>query len=286
MRPNLFTRGKKARRAVIAAVGLLLFGIFAGWLIHSNTVPSLTGITVASDRLPAAFEGFRIVQISDLHDAEYGEDHARTLALIREAKPDIIVLTGDLVDSSRTHVEQSVALVRQAVEIAPCYYVTGNHEGRLSPETYAELETALLSLGVIVLHDEAVTLERGGETITLAGVDSPAFAQPSADLPALCGEGFTILLAHHPEYASAYAEAGVDLVFCGHAHGGQFRLPLIGGIYAPGQGLFPTYDAGLYSIPSEAGTTSLVVSRGLGNSAFPVRVGNRPEVILAVLERD
>ncbi len=286
MRSSVSAHGQKIHRAVILAVCLLLLGCFTGWLIHSNRVPWLTEITVSSERLPASFEGFRIVQISDLHDAEYGEGHAGTLALIREAEPDIIVLTGDLVDASRTDVEQSIELVRRAVEIAPCYYVTGNHEGRLSSEAYADLEAALLSLGVIVLHDEAVTLERGGETITLAGVDSPAFAQTPADLPALCGDGFTILLAHHPEYATTYAEAGADLVFSGHAHGGQFRLPFVGGIYAPGQGLFPTYDAGLYPLSSEAGTTYLVVSRGLGNSAFPVRVGNRPEVILVVLERD
>jgi predicted MPP superfamily phosphohydrolase len=197
------------------------------------------------------------------------------------------------VDSRRTNIDRTVSFVRQAAEIAPCYYVTGNHEGRLSPEDYTAFEEALLSLGVTVLHGESVTLERGGETVTVAGIDSPLFdhnghsahgGSATPDLSALCKDGYTILLAHHPEFVTDYAHAGADLVFSGHVHGGQFRLPFVGGLYGPGQGIFPTYDAGLYRVSADGHDTLLYVHRGLGNSRFPIRFANRPEVVLAVLK--
>ncbi len=282
--PSLLCNRKK-RCVLIFSVFLLLFVALAIWVIHSNAVPTLTEVIIPAEGLPRAFDGLRIAQVSDLHNAELGNDHARTLALLREAEPDVIVITGDLIDSHRTDVTVAVSFVEQAVEIAPCYYVTGNHEGYIPAETYAELETALLSLGVTVLHGETVTLERAGETVTLAGVDSPDFDTRALPPSELCGEGFTVILAHHPEFMADYLAAGVDVVFAGHAHGGQFRLPLIGGVYAPGQGLFPDYDAGLYTETDADGhTTHMVVSRGLGNSSFPLRLGNRPEVVLAVLK--
>lgn len=280
-------RSRKKRRLAVLSVLLLILLGFVIWVIHSNTVPTLTEVTIPAEGLPSGFDGFRIVQISDLHDAEFGKDHAKTLGLIREAEPDVIFLTGDMIDKRRTDVALTVSFVEQAVEIAPCYYVTGNHEGRSPASVYAELEEALISLGVTVLHGEAVTLERCGDSITLAGIDSPAFRHgetASPDLSELCGTGYTILLAHHPEFIARYAEAGADLVFSGHVHGGQLRLPFVGGLYGPGQGFFPTYDGGLYTVRTETGETLLYVSRGLGNSGIPVRFANRPEVVLAVLE--
>lgn len=283
---------RRKKRCILTLSALLILLLcLGGWILHSNTVPALTEVSIPAEGLPEAFDGLRIVQVSDLHDAEYGKDHARTVALIRRAEPDIILLTGDLVDSQRTNVALTVSFCREAVKVAPCYYVTGNHEGRLSAETYAELETALVSLGVTVLHGEAVTLEREGETVTVAGIDSPMFRRTGSkdgenapSLSELCGEGYTILLAHHPEFISDYAAAGADLVFSGHVHGGQFRLPLLGGLYGPGQGVFPRYDAGLYEVSADRNEALLYVSRGLGNSRFPIRFANRPEVVLAVLE--
>ena len=288
MNPLSRFRDPKGRQLLILGTVLLLLLLFLiGWIIHSNRTPVLTEVVISAEGLPEAFDGLRIVQVSDLHDAEYGEDHEKTVSLIRRAEPHIILLTGDLLDSRRTNVERTVSFVRQAAEIAPCYYVTGNHEGRLTSEDYAAFEEALLSLGVTVLHGESVTLEREGETITVAGIDSPLFRHSghgTPDLSVLCKDGYTILLAHHPEFVADYAQAGADLVFSGHVHGGQFRLPLVGGLYGPGQGLFPTYDAGLYGVSVDGHEILLYVHRGLGNSRFPIRLWNRPEVVLAVLE--
>ena len=276
---------KKTRRIVLlGVVAALLIGLSA-WIAWGNTALLVSEVTVAGNPLPEAFSGFRIAQVSDLHNAEFGEDQQDLVRMLKETDPDCIVLTGDLVDSRRTRIDVAVAFAEQAVQIAPTYYVTGNHEARISG--YGALKQGLESAGVTVLEKERVELEREGETIALWGIHDPGFfageeesvlAEQLSDL-AQAGDGYTILLAHRPEFFSVYVQAGVDLVLSGHAHGGQIRLPFVGGLIAPGQGLFPEYDAGLYT----EGDTHMVVSRGIGNSVFPFRVNNRPEIVVVTL---
>ncbi|MCH5344916.1 MAG: metallophosphoesterase [Acetatifactor sp.] len=247
-------------------------------------------ITVSSDRVPPAFSGFRIAQVSDLHNAEFGEDNIALLTMISECDPDIIVITGDLVDSSRTDIDIALAFAEEAVKIAPTYYVTGNHEAAIS--RYDVLRSGLEMAGVIVLEDEAVRLEYKGESITLIGLSDPDFTIKGdlfGEVPAMVntklrnlmdGESrYTVLLSHRPELFETYVSGGVDLILSGHAHGGQFRLPFVGGLIAPDQGLFPKYDAGLYT----GGDTNMVVSRGIGNSVIPIRFNNRPEIVVVEL---
>lgn len=261
------------------------------WLLWGNTALMVSEYTVTSARLPDGFDGCRIAQVSDLHNASFGEDNAELLALLAEEEPEYIFLTGDLVDASHTDVDVALAFAEEAAKLAPTYYVTGNHEARLERSgVYETLRDGLEAAGVTVLENAAVTLERGGDTIALLGVQDPAFdrSDDEADTvrEALAGlrsdgaEGYTLLLSHRPElFDSVYAPADVDLVLSGHAHGGQIRLPFVGGLVAPNQGLFPQYDAGLYT----EGNTTMVVSRGLGNSILPLRVNNRPEVVMVTL---
>ena len=241
---------------------------------------------------PRAFDGCKIAHISDLHNTEIGKNNETLLNMLREAKPDIIAITGDLIDSRKTDVAAALHFAGEAVKIAPCYYVTGNHEARASE--YDALKTGLIKLGVTVLENEKTELEREGEKITLIGVKDPSFSSDylfhdeeaimEAQLKALVDkdDGFTLLLSHRPELFDVYVTCNADLVLSGHAHGGQFRLPFMGGLAAPNQGLFPKYDAGLFS----EGKTKMLVSRGIGNSIFPFRVNNRPEVILIELQTD
>lgn len=278
--------GKK--RLLLVLFGILLAGLL-GWALWENKALEVSSYSVSSADLPESFSGFRIAQVSDLHNTEFGEGNEKLLKLLREAKPDIIVITGDLVDSYHTDVEVSVRFARKAMEIAPCYYVTGNHEARIAG--FDRLKEGLEAAGVTVLENEKITLEREGERITLMGVDDPSFltdyltgdseAVMQAALESLVEEtdGYTVLLSHRPELFETYVDSGVDLVFSGHAHGGQFRLPLVGGLASPNQGLFPKYDSGLYT----QGSTHMLVSRGLGNSIIPLRFNNRPEVIVAEL---
>ena len=273
----------------MTAIALLLaLAALLAWALWANKALVLTEYTAAPEGLPQAFGGFKIAQVSDLHNAAFGEDNGKLLSLLREADPDIIAVTGDLVDSRRTDVDSAAAFIEAAAEIAPVYYVTGNHEARLD---FADIERRLLDAGAAVLRGEAAYIERGGERIRLAGIDDPAFAgadgsaaeRAARSLEGLMeGESCSILLAHRPELVRTYAGYGADLVLSGHAHGGQIRLPLLGGLFAPGQGFLPEYDAGLY----EADGTLLVVSRGLGNSAFPLRVNNRPELVLITLSAE
>ena len=278
--------GKK--RLLLVLFGILLAGLL-GWALWENKALEVSSYSVSSADLPESFSGFRIAQVSDLHNTEFGEGNEKLLKLLREAKPDISVITGDLVDSYHTDVEVSVRFARKAMEIAPCYYVTGNHEARIAG--FDRLKEGLEAAGVTVLENEKITLEREGERITLMGVDDPSFltdyltgdseAVMQAALESLVEEtdGYTVLLSHRPELFETYAQNGIDLVFSGHAHGGQFRLPLVGGLASPNQGLFPKYDSGLYT----QGSTHMLVSRGLGNSIIPLRFNNRPEVIVAEL---
>lgn len=185
------------------------------------------------------------------------------------------------------------------MKVAPCYYAPGNHEQR-RPVQYAALIRGLKALGVTVLDDAYATLSRGDASIRIAGLRDITFYEAryqaeeerygDEQLAAVLwltqmkqlteGSDFTLMLSHHPEYFARYSGAGVQLVFSGHAHGGQFRLPFVGGLFAPGQGILPAYSEGVHSHQD----TVMVVSRGLGNSAFPLRINNPPELVLAVLK--
>ena len=280
---------KKRRILTIAAIAVLLIAL-AGWTVWGNGALELNTYIIASEKLPASFHGFRIAQVSDLHNTELGENNKNLLAMLRSARPDIIVITGDLIDSRNTDVGIALSFTEEAMKIAPCYYVTGNHEARVSQ--YNTLREGLMELGVIILENAWVEIQQGGEKITLMGVDDPSFqtdylfgdeeAVMTQTLNNLTWDkdSYTILLSHRPELFDVYEYMGVDLVFSGHAHGGQFRLPFVGGLVAPNQGFFPEYDSGLYT----KNNTAMLVSRGIGNSIIPIRFNNRPEVILAELK--
>lgn len=250
------------------------------WVLWANTAVEVNEWVVESPQIPAGFDGFRIAQISDLHNAEFGVGNEKLLSLLEEAEPDIIVITGDMIDSRNTDVAIALEFAERAVDIAPCYYVTGNHERRV--RAWTELRSGLMERGVTVLLDEKVRLERAGEAVTLIGMLDPDFGEDfEGNLRALTAEeAYTILLSHRPELMALYAASGADLVFSGHAHGGQVRLPFAGGLIAPHQGWLPKYDSGLYRLDG----TSMLVSRGLGNSIIPLRVNNRPEIVVVTLK--
>ena len=277
------------KKFIIAILCVLLISLVI-WTIWGNTALEVNEYEITSGRIPEAFNGFRIAQVSDLHNAEFGEGNSDLIELLSQTDSDIIVITGDLVDSRQTDIEIALEFARQAVKISPVYYVTGNHEARVSE--YEELKMGLVEVGVTVLENQKVQITREGESITLIGVDDPSFREDylfgdaaSVSRAALSdlqneSDGYTVLLAHRPELFDIYVESGVDLVFSGHAHGGQFRLPFIGGLVAPNQGFFPKYDAGLFSEEN----TTMIVSRGVGNSIIPMRFNNRPEIIVAELK--
>ena len=278
-------------RIKIIAIFLLSVTILSCILIYEDKNLELNTYKICSEDLPSEFDGFRIVHVSDLHNANFGKDNEKLIDMISEAQPDIIAITGDVVDSRRTDIDISVEFVKQVMKIAPCYYVTGNHEARIGDE-YSLLEEKLKKAGVIILDDEVAFIERFGALIEIMGLKDPTFSvsgttEMEAETVAEKLESlensdscFTLLLSHKPEFFDIYVENDIDLVLSGHAHGGQFRFPFLGGIIAPGQGIFPKYDAGLF----EKNSTNMIVSRGIGNSIIPLRINNRPEIILIELQ--
>ncbi len=281
------------RALVIAALAL---AVLAALLLAGNAWANArvwnARVEIRDEKIPAAFDGFVLCQVSDVHNEARGEGNAALLRALREAAPDLICITGDFLDSRRTDLDFALELAGQLAEIAPAVYVTGNHEARLMD--LSALEAGLAARGVRVLRDGWTPLARGGEEIALLGLDDPGFSagedwtlaegldQTQARLSALlaqAGDRFSLVLSHRPELLPAYAEAGADLVLSGHAHGGQVRLPGIGGLFAPGQGILPRLTSGVHA----RGETRLVVSRGLGNSSFPLRVFNPPEIVTVTL---
>ena len=273
---------------------VLIAIVFVAWVAWDNARIVITEIDVESARLPEGFSGYRIAHVSDLHNDEFGENNAKLLSVIADTEPDMIAITGDLLDSRRTDVEKALNFVRKAVEIAPCYYVTGNHESR-EGKTYEDLEQGMIDAGVTVLRNDKYILEKDGDAIVVAGIDDPRFVLDTdrlAKMEQVIGnaldaafkdvrkEQFVLLLSHRPELFELYCEREVDLVLAGHVHGGQFRIPGVGGLMGPGQGLLPDYDAGLYN----EGNTAMVLSRGLGQSIVPFRINNAPELVMVTLK--
>lgn len=288
------TKSKKpsVRFIVLGIIFALCLAVIIGGIICNNDL-RLNEISVTSQTLPESFEGFRIAHVSDLHNASFGKDNERLLNMLRDAEPDMIAITGDMIDSYRTDIDVAVKFAEEAVKIAPCYYVAGNHESRISE--LGELLDGLSDAGVAILRDDTAELSQNDEHILIVGVDDPDFrgadyllGGDSADMDRRLktlkyahSNGFTLLLSHRPELFETYVYNNMDIVLSGHAHGGQFRLPFVGGLYAPDQGLFPKYDGGVYT----EGNTTMIVSRGVGNSLFPLRLFNNPEVILIELSR-
>ena len=265
----------------LCVISSIFFALLV-YLIWGNTALTVSNIKISSSRIPIAFSGFRIAQVSDLHNAEFGKGNRKLLELLSESKPDIIAITGDLVDAGHTDIGVALDFAKEAVKIAPVYYVTGNHEASLSQ--YNELKARLETIGVTVLDNDAVQLNHGKEAISLIGLSDPDFTIKGdifGEVPAMVSTKLNNLADDENSYTmfESYVHCNIDLVLSGHAHGGQFRLPFIGGLIAPNQGLFPQYDAGLYT----SGSTNMIVSRGLGNSIIPIRFNNRPEVVVIEL---
>ena len=280
----------KLKKKWILVLLALILAVLIVWTLWGNTALEVNEYEIVSDRIPQGFDGFRIAQISDLHNAEFGERNEKLIKLLSQTDPDIIVITGDLIDSRHTDIEIALDFARQAVKLAPVYYVSGNHEARV--REYEDLKMGLAEAGVVILENQKARITREGETITLMGIDDPSFQEDYlfGDSESVArqaienlqneSDGYTVLLSHRPEQFNLYVDTGMDLVFSGHAHGGQFRLPFIGGLVAPNQGFFPEYDAGLFS----EGSTTMIVSRGVGNSIIPIRFNNRPEIVVAELK--
>jgi predicted MPP superfamily phosphohydrolase len=280
------------KKILFALLISLIVSIFIYFVYIENNHLTVTHIELATPSLPGEFNGFKILQISDLHNEEFGKANSKLIAKVNEASPDLIVITGDFIDINNYNEPVLISLIDNLIKISPIYFVTGNHE--ISSIKFSHsIEEKLYYRGVKILRNSTDTIEKGGQSITLIGLDDPELARKinnnmntkvmSKALNNLLNntnnKTFKILLSHRPEQLPLYSKYNIDIIFSGHAHGGQVRLPFIGGLYVPNQGLFPKYTSGKYTL----GNSTMIVSRGLGNSALVPRIFNLPEIVVTTL---
>lgn len=268
---------------------VLVAALLAAFLWWDNTAIQVTRFDFASARLPGGFDGCKIAVLGDLHGAQFGEGNGELFAAVAAAHPDYIAVVGDLVDRYRGIDWEIVqATANGLAEIAPVYYVTGNHEWAMR-DSVPQLEALLSAAGWHVLSNDYETVERDGDTLTFAGVDDPnGYADQKTpeelaqEVHNELGNPFWLLLAHRNDrFESQYSLLGADLTLSGHGHGGMIRLPGTDGLLGTQRNFLPSYTAGLY----EANGTDVFVTRGLGNSGPSLRVFNRPEVAVITLRR-
>lgn len=284
---------KNKRVLKFGALFLCLIIVVGTFIVYSNFKLETTEYTIENPDLPKSFDGYKIVHLSDLHNAEFGKNNKNLINVIKEEKPDAVFVTGDTIDGFYTNTTIPIDLFKEVLKICDVYFIVGNHEIRSDANTYFEFLDKLSEIGVTVLKDESTYIEKSGEKFQVIGLNDASNYKANYNdnykeeiVKTINNlddkESFSVLLSHHPELFDDYAKTNVDLVFSGHAHGGQFRLPFIGGLIAPEQGLFPKYDAGIFT----ENNTTMVVSRGLGNSIIPVRINNSPEIVVVILKTD
>jgi len=283
-------RGTSKRRVWIFPIILIVITLAIGVILaDSNMRLVTTTYELSYKNLPETFDGYRIVVLSDVHAAVFGEDNGGIVSRVRAASPDIIALTGDLIDGTGKLATDEQIVIAQALAarlltVAPVYYITGNHDW--DSNALRELLAVLEECGVKILRNRYTLLEAEGDTIVLAGTDDPNgpadMIKPDEFVGRIVeseGERFIVMLEHRNNNLRLYSDLGVELVLCGHAHGGIIRLPFTDGLLGPRRDFLPTYTSGVYT----DGATKMVVSRGVGNhTGFP-RFLNNPEVVVIEL---
>jgi hypothetical protein len=255
--------------ALIVAL-TIAFCAFMVWFVwFSNNKLSITRYKTHSGKIN---KNIKIVHLSDLHAKRFGKGNKKLVSAVEKEHPDFIAFTGDIIHKYR---KRDIAVALEAVKelslVAPFIYVCGNHEMR--NKKYSSFKNQLKEAGAIVLDDAHMSICG----IEVVGLNCSHLKNNTLFKVMPQGEGFKLLLAHEPQFIVGYSKAEVDLVLCGHAHGGQWRLPFTGiSAYAPGQGLFPEYTSGSHT----CGKTQMIISRGLGNSECPLRLFNRPEIVV------
>lgn len=291
----------KQKKVVLAVAGIFFIFIAASFGISNNYLKT-TDYQVTYQNLPAAFDGYRIVHLSDLHSREFGKTNHSLISKIDQADPDIIVMTGDMVNSKDENYDVFISLSKALAAKYDVYFIVGNHEQCLGKNNLKTLYEKLTDAGVIVLDNQKVTITKTDQRIDLYGMwfnlryysnMNTEYVQNNAaeyffsldKMNQVMGKKeadvFSILLTHNPAYFETYLKWGADLTLAGHIHGGMVRLPFSGGVFSPERNLFPPYDAGDYSALDQ----HMIVSRGLGNGTEGFRLFNCPELVVVTLQK-
>ena len=249
-----------------------------------------------SDKIPASFDGYRIVMLSDLHSIQIGEDNKILLDCVYALDPDSVMLVGDMVNGSTVNMDVSERFINALAKDYPVYFSCGNHEynagtNPVTKRKYISFIKSLKKHGVNYLNNRSAYIICGSDKIKVCGLTiSRAYYKKFSKkilkvktIDKLIGkvpkDVFSVLLAHNPEHFESYASWGADMTFSGHIHGGLMVLPLIGGVISPSLKIFPHYDFGKYTIND----STMYLSRGLGWHTLPIRIFNKPEIMIITL---
>lgn len=261
------------KNVLILCIIVILLYIISGF--YNPLV--LTRYDYTSSKVPESFDGYRIVHISDFHCKEFGDGESDLIAMIRNAEPDLILFTGDSIDDEHS-LDNYRDLITGIYDVAPIYYVNGNHEYDASAPL-AEMKELNEKYQVHDLNDASVVVEHNGDSILLSGLDFRLTMRGLRNnIDYANTTMFNILLYHGTDKFDGIAPYNYDLVLSGHTHGGIVCLPFIGGIISNQKELFPKYDSGVYT----SGLSTMISSRGLGDASIP-RFHNPREVICITL---
>lgn len=278
------------RKKIIILLSIVILIVLLFFYInYENNSLQISNYEITNNKIPNEFNDYKIIQISDFHNTKSTKLTNTLVKEIENQKPNLILITGDLIDSRTKDINVAIDFVKKIKKCAPIYFVSGNHEARISD--YSELKAKLRENDVIILDNKVDAIELNDSKIKVLGIDDPSMVHESSitDKEIIKTEinyleydrnSFNILLSHRPELFNVYVENEIDLVLSGHAHGGQIRIPFIGGLVAPNQGLFPKYTSGKYMEQK----TTMIVSRGIGNSILPYRINNKPELVIITLK--
>lgn len=265
----------KTQKIILRAI---LF-LFILWVLSGfDHRLEVTRYEYANAKIPSDFDGFRVVQISDFHLKKFGKNEAGLIQAVRNCSPDLILLTGDVVDENHSDIAPLRELLAGISDLAPIYFVSGNHDlYKDTARLYGEMLSLFEEYAVINLDDAAREITRGGSSIFLTGSRWRSKYVTDYLSPADT-RNFNILLYHGSDYFPQLSTYGYDLIFSGHAHGGIVRLPFVGGVFANDGSLFPKYCSGYHTLHG----STLISSRGLGDAFIP-RFYNRPELVCVTL---
>ncbi len=270
---------KKFRKIIILVCVIILTIVY---LYVQNNWIDIENYQLHYSNLPSEFEGFKIVQISDVHLPKNASSIENIIKLTKKQEPDIIIISGDIIDQSADLETCGLTeLCKGLSEICEVYAVTGNHE--FWNDDIENWKSIIRQNGVVFLDNAYRIIEKNGAQIAVIGLEDNETYNADIFNNDELKSCFKILIAHRPELYNSYISQDVmnpDVVFTGHAHGGQIRIPFLGGLVAPDQGFFPKYTTGKYKIND---TVNMIVSRGLGNSVIPFRVNNRPNIPVVTL---
>ncbi len=251
-----------------------------GALFIENSFVTTTAYTYTDERITEELDGFKIVQVTDLHNRRFFGNQDILINAIEKCEPDLIVFTGDIVERNARDIDNAVELIERAAKLAPCYFTYGNHEDMIDESLREELDRVLLENGVMLLNDTETVMAVGESKLAIYGLMYPYSSKWIEESENT--QYFSLGMMHYTEQFELIAGAGIDLILSGHTHGGIVRLPFFGSVYAPNQGFFPKYGYGKF----ELNGTTMIVSSGLSSNYLPFRIGNPCEIVCVTLKSE